>query len=63
MHSHELIVEENSPLIETYSYSEIETNGLKLFVRQICKKDNTNKFIELLKTYYDFTLEIVETNE
>lgn len=63
MHSHELIVEENNPLIETYSYSEIETNGLKLFVRQICKKDNTNKFIELLKTYYDFTLEIVETKE
>lgn len=63
MHSHELIVEENSPLIETYSYSEIEANGLKLFIRQICKKDNTNKFIELLKTYYDFTVEIVETNE
>lgn len=49
MHSHELIVEENNPIIKDYSYSEVESNGIKVFVRSICKKDNTNAFLEVLK--------------
>ena len=63
MHSHELIVEENNQLIKDYSYSEVESNGLKVFVRSICKKDNTNAFLEILKKYYDYSLEFVDTNE
>lgn len=45
MHSHKLIVEENNPIIKDYSYSEIESNGIKVFVRSICKKDNTNAIL------------------
>ena len=63
MHSHELIVEENNPIIKDYSYSEVESNGIKVFVRSICKKDNTNAFLEVLKKYYDYFLEFVDTNE
>lgn len=63
MHSHELIVEENNPIIKDYSYSEVESNGIKVFVRSICKKDNTNAFLEVLKKYYDYSLEFVDTNE
>ena len=61
--SHELIVEESNPLIKDYSYSEVESNGIKVFVRSICKKDNTNAFLEVLKKYYDYSLEFVDTNE
>lgn len=63
MHSHELIVEENNPIIKDYSYSEVESNGIKVFVRNICKKDNTNAFLKVLKKYYDYSLEFVDTNE
>ena len=63
MHSHELIVEENNPIIKDYSYSEVESNGIKVFVRSICKEDNTNAFLEVLKKYYDYSLEFVDTNE
>lgn len=63
MHSHELIVEENNPIIKDYSYSEVESNGIKVFVRSICKKDNTNAFLEVLKKYYDYSLEFIDTNE
>jgi len=59
MHSHELVVEETNPIIKDFSYSEVESNGLKVFVRSICKKDNTNAFLEILKKYYNYTLEIV----
>ena len=62
MHSHELIVEENNPIIKDYSYSEVESNGIKVFVRSICKKDNINAFLEVLKKYYDYSLEFVDTN-
>ena len=63
MHSHELIVEESNPLIKDYSYSEVESNRIRLFVRSICKKDNTNEFLEVLKKYYDYTLEVFDINE
>lgn len=63
MHSHELIVEENNPIIKDYSYSEVESNGIIVFVRSICKKDNTNAFLDILKKYYDYSLEFVDTNE
>ena len=54
---------ENNPIIKDYSYSEVESNGIKVFVRSICKKDNTNAFLEVLKKYYDYSLEFVDTNE
>lgn len=63
MHSHELIAKENNPIIKDYSYSEVESNGIKVFVRSICKKGNTNAFLEVLKKYYDYSLEFVDTNE
>lgn len=63
MHSHELIVEENNPIIKDYSYSEVESNGIKVFVRNICKKDNTTSFLEILKKYYAYSLEFVDAKE
>ena len=63
MHSHELVVEESNPIIRDYSYSEVESNGIKVFIRSICKKDNTSAFLEILKKYYDYSLELVDTNE
>ena len=46
MHSHELI--RINPL-EGYDYTEIEINGMKLFIRSICLSNNTIKFIKMLK--------------
>lgn len=62
MHSHELIVEEGNPIVESFTYSEIEVNGIKAFIRSTCTKDDTNSFLEILKKYYDYSLEFADTN-
>lgn len=63
MYSHELIVDENSELLKNYSYTKVEANGINVYVRSICQRDNTNEFIYVLKQLYDFELEKVEDPE
>ena len=64
MYSHELIIDENNEMAKNYSYTKIESNGLEVYVRSICKRDNTKEFIRTLKNRYEFILETVEeTNE
>lgn len=61
MYSHELIVIESNEWIQrNYSYTKINVNNMELYIRSICKKDNTNAFIEMLRKYYDFELKTIE---
>ena len=62
MYSHELIIEDTNKLVENYSYTNIKANGLSLNIRSICKKDNTNEFINELRKFYDFKLDVVTEN-
>ena len=62
MYSHELIIDENNEMAKNYSYTKIESNGLEVYVRSICKRDNTKEFIRVLKNRYEFILETVEEN-
>lgn len=59
MYSHELIIDENNEMAKNYSYTKIEANGLEVYIRSICKKDNTNEFINEFKRIYNFKLEVV----
>ena len=54
MYSHELIKNE---IEEDYAYTKLECNDLTVYVRTICLRNDTNKFIQLMKKYYDFDLE------
>ena len=61
MYSHELIVLESNEWIQrNYSYTKINVNNMELYIRSICKKDNTNAFIDILRKYYDFELKTIE---
>ena len=60
MYSHELIIDESNELLKNYSYTKVEANGMTIYVRSICQKDNTNEFINVLKQVYDFKLETIE---
>lgn len=60
MYSQKLIVDENNKILKDYTYTKIEANDLEVYVRSICKRDNTKEFIKLLKGYYEFILETVE---
>lgn len=63
MYSHELILLENHDWIKkNYSYSKISVNNMELYIRSICKKDNTNQFIEVLRKHYNFELKTVIEN-
>lgn len=62
MYSHELIIEDTNELIGKYSYTNIQANDLSLNIRSICQKDDTNRFIEILRNYYDFKLDVVNDN-
>ena len=53
MYSHELIKNENN---EEYTYTKLDCNNLSVYVRTICLKKNTNKFIDMMKKYFDFDL-------
>lgn len=60
MYSHELILTESHEWIQrNYSYTKILVNGMEIYIRSICKKDNTNAFIEMIKKYYNFELKTV----
>lgn len=60
MYSHELILTESHEWIrKNYSYTKIFVNGMELYIRCICKKDNTNEFIQMIKKYYNFELKTV----
>lgn len=60
MHSHELIRNE---ILEGYDYTEIEVNNMKLYIRNICLTNNTIKFINALKKYYNFNVESIDDNK
>ena len=60
MYSHELIIDESNELLKNYSYTKVEANGITIYVRSICQKENTNEFINVLKQVYDFKLETIE---
>ncbi len=53
-HSRKSIVDDLNELAKHILIQIIKANGLSLNIRSIYKKDNTNKFIKLLKKYYEF---------
>ena len=63
MYSHELIIDEKNELLDNYSYTKVEANGMNIYVRSICQKNDTNEFIDVLKNYYNFNLETVDNSE
>ena len=63
MYSHELIIDEKNELLDNYSYTKVEANGMNIYVRSICQKNDTNEFIDILKNYYHFNLENVDNSE
>ncbi len=60
MYSHELIINENN---EEYTYTKLECNNLSIYVRTVCLKNDTNKFIEMMKKYFDFELIKLESEK
>ncbi len=60
MYSHELIKNENS---EEYTYTKLECNNLSVYVRTICLKNDTNKFIDMMKRYFEFDLIRLESEK
>ena len=60
MYSHELIKNENS---EEYTYTKLECNNLSVYVRTICLKNDTNKFIDMMKKYFEFDLIRLESEK
>lgn len=63
MYHHELIVDQNKQIIDNYSYTKVEVNGMSIYVRSICQRENTNDFINMLKKHYNFIVERVDTSE
>lgn len=63
MYSHELIIDESNELLKNYSYTKVEVNGMIIYVRSICQKDNTNEFINVFNNYYNFDLKTVNSVE
>lgn len=60
MYSHELVVLKNHEWIQkNYSYTKVEVNGMEIYIRRICQKENTNEFIQMFKKYYDFDLKTI----
>ncbi len=57
MLSHELIIQGDNELIKTYSYTKVDANGMEIFIRSICKKDNTTQFLEIMNNYFSFKIE------
>lgn len=57
MLSHELIIQGDNELIKTYSYTMVNANGMEIYIRSICKKDNTTQFLEIMNKYFSFKLE------
>jgi uncharacterized protein with ParB-like and HNH nuclease domain len=60
MYSHELIKNEE---VEDYTYSKLECNNLTIYVRTICLQNDTRKFIETIKKYYNFDLIKLDSKE
>jgi len=63
MYSHELIVDGSNEILRNYSYTKVEANGIEVYVRSICKIDNTKEFIYMLRLNYEFELETVKTSD
>lgn len=57
MLSHELIIQGDNELIKTYSYTKVYANGMEIYIRSICKKDNTSQFLEIMNNYFSFKIE------
>lgn len=62
MYHHELIITKDNNLLSNYSYTKILVNGLDLYVRSICQKNDTINFVKTLKQYYDFKIEQIKVN-
>ena len=60
MYSHELIKNENN---EEYTYTKLDCDYLSVYVRTICLKNDTNKFIDMMKKYFDFDLIKLESEK
>ena len=60
MYSHELVKNENN---EEYTYTKLDCNNLSVYVRTICLKNDTNKFIDMMKKYFDFDLIKLESEK
>ena len=60
MYSHELIKNENN---EEYTYTKLDCNNLSVYVRTICLKNDTNKFIDMMKKYFEFDLIKLESEK
>ena len=60
MYSHELIKNENN---EEYTYTKLDCDYLSVYVRTICLKNDTNKFIDMMKKYFDFELIKLESEK
>lgn len=60
MYSHELIKNENK---EEYTYTKLDCDYLSVYVRTICLKNDTNKFIDMMKKYFDFDLIKLESEK
>ena len=56
MYSHELNNEE-------YTYTKLDCDYLSVYVRTICLKNDTNKFIDMMKKYFDFDLIKLESEK
>ena len=64
MYSHELIIQEGNELLNTYSYTKINANGMDLFVRSICQRWNTDQFLTMMKRYFDYTVnDVISSDE
>lgn len=59
MHSHELI--RNEPLIG-YDYTNINVNGMNLYIRTICLTNNTVKFIDLMNKHLEVNVQKIENS-
>lgn len=63
MYSHELIIQGDNEFSKIYSYTKVDTNEMQIYIRSICKKDNTNKFLQMIRNYFEFKLNSVKSVE
>lgn len=59
MHSHEIIIEDNNPLLENYSYYSKKDTNFNYNIRNICLTDDTKNFLAILKKHYDLDITLL----
>ena len=50
-------------IVYTQTIDKSTANGMEIYIRSICKKDNTNQFLEIMKKYFSFDLENAKFTE